>query len=147
MTSFKNRVHDMRFFCNIDKTAVYLYCKPIRAVHIKSEKTVSIRFGVSSANRCIVCITVSMDGTKLPLFFIFKATPRGRIDTLLADILPKSTVGICQRKAYSDFSYSKDDEDTRVLVARTTRFSATPATSPYGGFAIKLYLRAIVVAT
>eukprot|EP00171_Calliarthron_tuberculosum_P016779 IDg16779t1 len=81
MTSFKNRVHDPRFFCNMDETAVYFDLKPIRTVHTNGEKTVFIRIGRSSANRCTVCVTISMDATKLPLFVIIKRTPRGRIDT------------------------------------------------------------------
>eukprot|EP00171_Calliarthron_tuberculosum_P001858 IDg1858t1 len=72
MKSFKNRVLDQRFFCNIDEIAVYFDYKPTRTVQTKGEKSVSIRISRSSANRCTVCMMVAMDGTKVPLFVIFK---------------------------------------------------------------------------
>eukprot|EP00171_Calliarthron_tuberculosum_P022923 IDg22923t1 len=72
MTSFKNHVHDPRFICKMEKTAVYFDFKPTRTALTKGKKTVSICICGSSANRCTVCVTVAMDGTKLSLLVIFK---------------------------------------------------------------------------
>eukprot|EP00171_Calliarthron_tuberculosum_P018575 IDg18575t1 len=72
ITLFKNRVHDMRLFCNMDETAVKL----TNAVHTKGDNTVSVHNGGSSANRCTVFVTVAMDGTELLLFVIFKGARR-----------------------------------------------------------------------
>ncbi len=43
MTSFRNRINNPKFLVNMDETAVFLNCTPIRAVDPTGERTVSIR--------------------------------------------------------------------------------------------------------
>ncbi len=73
MTSFHNRVDNAHYFVNKDQTPVYMNCAPHRTVHRKGEKTVSIRVGGLNSQRFSLAVAVAMDGTKLPLFIVFKA--------------------------------------------------------------------------
>ena len=100
MTSFRNRINDPRFLINMDETAIYLDCYPNRTVHIKGEKTVSVIIGGVSSIRFTLAITITMDGTKLPLFVIFKGVPGGHIERQLPRIVPKGIIGCVQKKGW-----------------------------------------------
>ena len=86
----------------MDETAVYLNCSPNRTVHMKGEKTVAATIGIASSARFTLAVTVSTDGMKLPLFVIFKDTPRVSIEKKLPAILSRGIVGCVQRKAWID---------------------------------------------
>ena len=75
MTSCKHRINDPHLLVNMDEIAVYFKCSPNRTVHIKGEKTVSVMKGGASSMRFTLAVAVAIDGTKLPLFAIFKSTP------------------------------------------------------------------------
>ena len=102
MTSYNNTIANPRFFVNMDETAVYSNCSPNRTVHPKGEKTVSIMIGGTSSTRFTLAVSVATDGSKLPLFAIFKGVPSGRIDKSLADVLPSGLSGCVQRKGWMD---------------------------------------------
>ena len=102
MTSFNTRIRDPHYLINMDETAVYLNCSPSRTVHQKGEKTVSIMIGGTSSRRFTLAVTVAMDGTKLPLFVIFKGVPGGRVEKQLTAELPEGVVGCVQRKGWMD---------------------------------------------
>lgn len=89
-------------FVNMDETAVYFEAKENRTVHFKGENTISIRSTGSNSKRLSVCVAVSSNGCKLPLFFIFKGQPNGRIEKALSDVLPPNTFGCCQSKGWMD---------------------------------------------
>ena len=102
MTSFHNRINNPRYLINMDETAIYLNCSPVRTVHPRGEKTVSIMIGGTSSMRFTLAVTVAMDGSKLPLFVIFKGVPGGRVDKSLPRILPDGVIGCVQRKGWMD---------------------------------------------
>ena len=84
-------------FVNMDETAIYFDTPHNTAVNVIGAKTVSVRRGSSSTQRCMLCITVAADGAKLPLFVIFKARPNGTIAKNLRQILLKR-MDACRRK-------------------------------------------------
>ena len=98
MTTYSNRIKDPKLFVNMDETAVYLNCSPKRTIHHRGERTVAIRIGGTSSMRFTLAVTVAMDGTKLPLFVIFKGKPGGNIEKNLQEILPEGVIGCVQKK-------------------------------------------------
>ncbi len=83
----------------MDETAIYFHCKPKRTVPRKGDKTM---IGRSSSRRLTLCVSVALDGTKLPLFVIFKGKSGGSIDRSLADIWPEGIFGCVQKKGWMD---------------------------------------------
>ena len=102
MISYCNLIGNPKYSLNMDETAVYLNCSPNRTVYPKGEKTVSIMFGRSSSTRFTLAVTIVMDGSKLPLFVIFKGTPGGNIERSLNSTLPDGIFGCVQPKAWMD---------------------------------------------
>ena len=102
MMSYFNNVSDAKLFVNMDETNIHFNCKPKRTVHTKGSKTISIRIGCSTSLRVTLCVSIAMDGTKLPLFIIFKGKPNGHIDNALKDILPAGVFGCVQKKAWME---------------------------------------------
>ena len=72
MTSYNSAKHNPRFLVNMGETAVYLNCSPNRSLLLEVEKTVSIMIGGTSSTRFTLAVTFAIDGSKLPLFVIFK---------------------------------------------------------------------------
>ena len=72
MTFYCNLIGNPKSFINMDEAAVYLNCAPNRTVHLKGEKTVSATIKRSSSMRFTLSLPIAMDGSKLPLFVIFK---------------------------------------------------------------------------
>ncbi len=71
-------------------------------MHPKGEKTVSINInGASSLLK--LAVSVSLDGTKLLLFVIFKRTPVGSEGKSLPSISPPGIVAFVQPKAWMDY--------------------------------------------
>ena len=93
MSYFYSYVNNPKYFVNMDETNVYFNCKPKRTVNLRGQKTISIRIGSSSSLRVTVCVSIAMDGTKLPLFLIFKGTPHAQIERSLNFILPSGMHG------------------------------------------------------
>ena len=89
-------------FVNMDETAIYFDTPHHTTVNVRGAKTVSVRRGSSSTQRCTLCITVAADGAKLPLFVIFKARPNGTIAKNLHQILPAGMHGCVQEKGWMD---------------------------------------------
>ena len=100
MKSFHNRVNNVHYFVNMDQTSVYMNCAP--TVHRKGEKTVSIRVGGVNLQHFSLAVAVALDGTKLPLFVVFKATPSGNIERSLPRITPDGIVSAVQDKGWMD---------------------------------------------
>ena len=65
-------------------------------------KTVSVRCGSTANEICTVCVTVAADGSKLPLFVIFKGSANGWIAKELLSILPDGMYTTTQEKAWMD---------------------------------------------
>ncbi len=102
MQSYKYRINNPRYLVNMDQTAVFLNCSPTRTVDIKGKRTVSIRVGGSGSMKFTLCVAVALDGTKLPLFVIFKGQPNGSIARSLPSILPDGIYGCVQEKGWCD---------------------------------------------
>lgn len=62
----------LKYFINMDQTAVYFEMKSSTTVNKKGERTVSVRDSASNSKRATVVLAVAADGTKLPPFIVFK---------------------------------------------------------------------------
>ena len=100
MTSYNGFKRNPRFLVNMDETAIYLNCSPNRTVHPTDGKAVSIIVGGISSTRFTLAVIITMDGTKLPLFVIFKGTLGDSFEKSLPDIIPKGVIGCVQRKGW-----------------------------------------------
>jgi transposase-like protein len=65
---------DLKYFINMDQTAVYFEMKSSTTVDKVGTRTVSIRDSASNSKRATVVLAVAADGTKLPPFVVFKGT-------------------------------------------------------------------------
>jgi hypothetical protein len=63
---------DMKYFINMDQTAVYFEMKSNTTVHEVGARTVSVRESGSNSKRATIVLAVAADGTKLPPFVVFK---------------------------------------------------------------------------
>jgi hypothetical protein len=63
---------DLKYFINMDQTAVYFEMKSTTTVHEKGARTVSVRESGSNSQRATIVLAVAADGTKLPPFVVFK---------------------------------------------------------------------------
>ena len=52
--------------------------------------------------RFTLCVSIAMDGTKLPLFVILNGKPNGNIEKQLPSILPAGMLGCTQIRAWCD---------------------------------------------
>ncbi len=102
VTVLQNYIVDLKYLVNMDETAVYLNCSPKRTVHRKREHTIPIRIGGGASPRFTLAVTVAMDGTKLPLFVIFKGTVGGSVERGLPSILPPGIRGFVQPNVWMD---------------------------------------------
>ena len=99
MPTYMNNPH---YFLNMDETAIYRNCSSKRTVHAKGKRTVSIMLVGTSVMRFTLAISVDLDGTKLPLFDVFKDISRGSIDRQLPFMLPAGIVRYFQVKIWTD---------------------------------------------
>jgi transposase-like protein len=65
---------DLKYFINMDQTAVYFEMKSNTTVDTVGARTVSVRDSASNTKRATVVLAVAADGTKLPPFVVFKGT-------------------------------------------------------------------------
>ncbi len=93
MQSYEARINNPRFLVNMDQTAVFLNCSRTRTVDTKGKRTISIRVGGGTSLRFTLCVAVALDGTKLPLFIIFKGQPNRSVAKSLPSILPDGMIG------------------------------------------------------
>jgi transposase-like protein len=63
---------DLKYFINMDQTAVYFDMKSTTTVHEKGARTVSVRESGSNSKRATIVLAVAANGTKLPPFVVFK---------------------------------------------------------------------------
>ena len=102
MRTYLHCINNPRYLVNMDQTTIYLNYSPNRTFHEKGKRTISIRVGGSSSMRFTLCMSVAMDGKKLPLFVIFKGEPNGNIGKDLRSIMPAGMLGCTQNKAWCD---------------------------------------------
>ena len=86
----------------MDETAVYLNCRPTRTVHPTREKTVAANIGGATSSRFTFAVSIAMDGTKLPLFVIFKGQRGGKQEKSLNQIVPAGIIACVQAKGWMD---------------------------------------------
>ena len=89
MASYHQRIDNTKYQINMDETCVHLNCTPNRTVHTTGEKTVAVMIGNSTPERITVAVSVALDGSKLPLFVIFKGKTGGRIENLFMKLYLK----------------------------------------------------------
>lgn len=75
-------------FVNTDETAVFFGARLKSTVHVVEHSTVSVKCTEGNNKSMKVCISVAFDGTKLPLFVIFKNHPSGKIVETLRSTVP-----------------------------------------------------------
>jgi hypothetical protein len=63
---------DLKYFINMDQTAVYFEMKSNTTVHKIGARTVSVQESGSNSKRATIVLAVAADGTKLPPFVVFK---------------------------------------------------------------------------
>jgi len=83
----------------MDQTAVFFEPKSSVMIDEKGKKTISVRDSGSDSKRCTVIVSVAADGTKLPLFYVFKGVPGGQIEKGLES---NGIKGCCQLKGWFD---------------------------------------------
>ena len=98
---------DDSMFVNMDETAIYYESKQATTINNKGENTVAIRSTGSSSKRMTVCVACAYDGTKLPLFLVFKGKPDGRIEKNIQNELNEGIFACCQENAWMDERASK----------------------------------------
>jgi len=91
-----------KYFINMDETAVYFNPRVHYTIDEMGAETVCVRQGKRATSRLTACVSVAHDGTKLPLFLIFKGAENGPIAKSLPDILPDGVFGCTQRKGWMD---------------------------------------------
>jgi DDE superfamily endonuclease len=99
-------VHDS-LFVNMDETAVFYESSPTTTINAKGENTISIRCTGSNSKRMTVCVSCAYDGTKLPLFLVFKGKAGARIEKNLQNELGDGVIACCQEKGWMDERTSK----------------------------------------
>lgn len=88
-------------FINMDETAVFL--KPDQNLPYIMQVHVQFQWGSGSSNRKLTaCVSIACDGTKLPLFLIFKGKLNERIEMQLETLLPPNIFGCCQGNEWMD---------------------------------------------
>ena len=86
---------------NMDETAVYFEPKSRTTIARKGEKSITATCSGSSM-RITVCVAAAADGTRLPLFLVFKGKSDGRLSKTLDSILPPGVCGCFQENAWMD---------------------------------------------
>ena len=102
MNTIRNRIGDPKRLINMDETNVYLNCTPMRTVHPKGERTVAVNIGGITPTRFTFTVTVAMDGSKLPLFVIFKGKRGDKIEKSFRKIVPAGITACVQAKGWMD---------------------------------------------
>lgn len=88
--------------CDMDETAVFFETPPRFTVHYIDSQTASISSIEKNNVRLTVFLSIPYDGTKLPLFLVFRCKANARIENILNYILPDHIFGSCQGKGWID---------------------------------------------
>ncbi len=102
MNSFIYHINDPSYRVKMDEKAVYMNCSPNRTIHKTEKKTVLIMIGGASSARFTLSVSVAMDGTKLPLFVIFKGKLGGTVEKKLPNTVPVGIVACVRKEAWMD---------------------------------------------
>ncbi|GMF38787.1 unnamed protein product [Phytophthora lilii] len=86
---------------NMDEMAVHYEQTATTTIASTNSSSVAIRGSGSNSQRLTACITCAQDGTKLPLFLVFKAKPRGTIEKKLDNLLPPGVFGCSQENGWN----------------------------------------------
>lgn len=78
-----------KYVANMDETAVFLECKSKTTIYHRGANTIAARCSGSNSARMTVCVICCADGTKLPLFVVFKGKPKGHIEKTYNSFYPK----------------------------------------------------------
>ncbi len=62
----------------------------------------SVLIGSASSMRFTLAVSVAMDGSNLPLFFMFKGKPGGSVEKQLPYTIPQDIIGGLQAKGWMD---------------------------------------------
>lgn len=62
---------------NMDEPALFFEARVRSTKHHTGARSISIRASGSSNGRMSACVSIACDGTKLPLFLLFKGKPDG----------------------------------------------------------------------
>ncbi len=89
-------------FVNKDEIAVHFDLRSNYTVSEEGANNLSVCCGSPANKRRTVCIAVSADGTKLPLFVIYKGAVSGSIANSSHQILPSGMHGCTQPKGRMD---------------------------------------------
>ena len=83
---------------NMGEPAVYINSNHNYTTNERGAKTVSLRRGSTANEISAFCLTVAADGSKLPLFAIFKGTGNDRTAKGLLSIIPDGIYGCTLEK-------------------------------------------------
>lgn len=84
----------------MDENAFYFETKPISTVHLARCNKIATHGSGSSNHRLSACTAVASDGTKVPLFVIFKGQPMRQIERNTHKILPNVVLRCCLSKTW-----------------------------------------------
>jgi hypothetical protein len=70
---------DLCFIINMDQMPVYFGMSTKQTLEVVGKKTTHVRTSTNDNKRATVVVTITADGTVLPLMVIFKGKPNGRI--------------------------------------------------------------------
>ena len=104
MTTFRNRIGDPKYLINMNETAVYLNFSTTRTLHPTGEKTVAVNIEGATSSRFTLGVSIAMDGTKLPLFAIFKGQRGGKLEKSFDQIILAGIIACVQAKGWMDNS-------------------------------------------
>lgn len=103
MKSLAIRAVEKSMFVNMDQTPLWFDAIPTTTIEETGARTVFIRSGASSNQRATLAISVAFDGTKLPLFIVFKGKSDGYIARRLQRTrLPEGIIAVVQENAWMD---------------------------------------------
>ncbi|RQM21707.1 hypothetical protein B5M09_013327 [Aphanomyces astaci] len=95
------RAFDASAIYNVDETGFY-YDMPPRYIWNFRGGDANIATGEKHSLRMTAVLTVRADGTKLPLLFVIRGTPSGRIETFEVPTYPAGHFYAVQEKAWMD---------------------------------------------
>ncbi|TYZ53725.1 hypothetical protein PybrP1_000453 [[Pythium] brassicae (nom. inval.)] len=87
---------------NTDETAVFFESKTARTVNKRGARTIAIQASNSNGKHMTICVACAVDGTKLPLMFVFKGKANGHIEQDISRELPASAIACCEPTGWMD---------------------------------------------
>jgi hypothetical protein len=93
---------DRRFIINMDQTPVYFAMNAKRTLELVGTKTIHVRTSTHDTKRATLAVTITADGTVLPLMVVFKGKPNGCIAKTEFAAYPAPHRYCCQENAWMD---------------------------------------------